>query len=676
MSQNFEYSLRYTIDPRANTPEKDQTFLKFVNEAKIDNVAFFINPEELNHSHLTEKETQIWLDAIIPLQKELEKINVSTSLNPWTTIMHSDRGQTVNPEIGFRTLVDINGKKATMMGCPADQKWRDYLSDRYAQYATIHPKELWLEDDFRHYNHTPLKLACFCDVHMKIYSEKLGHEISREKFVKEVLQPGDPSPARKVYLDVARQEMIDTVAQIETAVHKVSRETNLALMTSFPDWHAIEGRDWNQLFDKLSGPDHPKVARPHLPAYNEISPLKYSRAFEEYTRITAAYLGDDAILYPELENYMYSGYVKSVKFTQFQIETTTLVGARGILLNLFDMIGNGINEYYHYAKMLADSKDFLSKLLENRLKMSETRGIQVLVDQDSSYSTHTTNGVDPEELLPHEKNWAALLSTFGFSTTITPVDQTSKFDQRILAISGQLLRNFTNEQIIALISDNVVMLDGESIQVILDRGLGEKLLHIKNSEWHPFRTGFQTFEQADGLTIEGVTNPRITMLQHTGNYLKLDYNSDSNVKIWTFAYNELDEKLGNVMATIDNHIIVMPMDQDPKYGWESQYIGFKQGIYQRMLDEITRIDYLIDMPNVKLLVNDESDTLWLSNFTLDDYDKITWHPSVPLKSDSAVLIRRNGNKIEEKEIPLNKHDDLVIIDEPIRQMETIQILIK
>lgn len=670
----FTYSLRYTIDPRANTPEKDAKFLKFVKEALIDNVAFFINPEELNASHLTAAETELWLDQIKPLQQELAKLNVTTSLNPWTTIMHSDRGQVVNPEIGFRTMVDINGKQATSLGCPADPKWRNYLTERYAQYATIKPQELWLEDDFRHYNHTPLKLACFCDLHMEIYSKKLGYPISRADFVKEVLKPGEPTAARRVYLDVARSEMIAAVKQVEEAVHQVSPTTNLSLMTSFPEWHALEGRDWNGLFDHLSGPGHPRVARPHLPAYNEISPLKYSRVFEEYTRITAAYLGDEALLLPELENYMYSGFVKSVKFTQFQIETAVLVGARGILLNLFDMIGNGINETYRYAKMLRESKAFLTKVTKNRLEMSQTRGIQILVNQDSSYTMQTTAGVDPEELLPHEKNWAALLSTFGFSTTITPVNAKSHFNGQNLAISGQLLRNFENAAISELITNNVVLLDGEAVQVLIDRGLAADLLHIAHSKWYPVRSGYQTFEQATGLELEGIKNPRITMLQHTGDYLQLDYQPDADVKIFTSAFNEKDEELGNVMALIDHHIIVMPMNQDPKYGWESQYIGFKQGLYQLMLAQITPIDYLIDMPNVKLLVNHEGDQVFLSNFTLDDYEKITWHLAQPLVKNTATLIRREGDQVIAQEITLTAQDDIVEIAEPIKAMETLQII--
>ncbi|WP_338218001.1 hypothetical protein [Lacticaseibacillus salsurivasis] len=671
----FHYSLRYTLDPRTNTPIKDDKLLAFCQKAQVDNVAFFINPEELNASHLTAAQTDQWLDAIRPVAKRLADQGITTSLNPWTTIMHSDRGKAIDPSIGFDTLVDINGKKATSMGCPADPKWRDYLADRYAQYATLKPKQLWLEDDFRHYNHTPLKLACFCDRHMAIYQEKLGRKISRADFVKEMLQPGEPTPARQVYLSVARQEMIDTVHQVEQRVHAVSPDTDLALMTSFPNWHALEGRDWPGLFDALRGEGHPRVARPHLPAYNEIAPLKYSRVFEDYTRTTAAYLGDDAELFPELENYMYSPFVKSVAFTQFQIETAALVGARGILLNLFDMIGNGIDNDYHYAEMLAQSKPFLDQITEQRLQMSQTRGIKVLVDQNSSFTLHTAKGVDPEELLPHETNWAALLSTFGFSTTITPLVKDSHFEHEMLAISGQLLRNLSDDAITQLLHDNITLLDGESVQVLLDRGLGD-LLHITASAWHGVRTGYQSFEAADGHTVEGIMDPRITMLQHTGDYLQLSYADDADVAIWSHAYNEYDEQLGNVMALINHRTIVMPMNQDPKYGWESQYVGFKQGLYQAMLSSIFDIDYLIDMPNTKLIVSTQAGlTLWVANFTLDDYQQISWHPAEPIMATHATVIARHGDQVINKRVALQQVGDRVIIPMPLPHLSMIQVQI-
>ena len=661
------------LDPKANTPTKNEKLIKFVKESKIDDVAFFINGEELNHSHLTKAETQVWLDAIKPLQKELSKIGVTTSLNPWTTIMHSDRGYQVNPEIGFNTFVDLDGNKAQDMACPADPTWRKYLANTYAQYASIHPRRLWLEDDFRHYNHSPLKLMCFCDYHMQLYNEKLGKKETRAEFVKKMLQPGKPTKERQVYLDQARQEMIETEHIIEQAVHKVSPETDLAQMTSYPDWHALEGRDWDNLFKAQAGKGHPKVARPHLPAYNEVAPLQYGRYFEEYTRITAAFLGEDAELYPELESYMYSPLVKSTAFTAFQIITSALIGSQGILLNLFDMMGNGINDSWHYAEMLAQIKPFVNQLLENRLPIDHLRGIKVLVDQDSSYYLQTKTGKNVEELLPHEKNWASLLGAFGFATTILPISKKTSLKNEVVAISGQLLRNLTNAQVTELVKNNFVLLDGESVQVLLDRKLGN-LLHIEKAEWHPVRSNYQVFEQADGQTVDGVKSPRITMLQQTGNYLKIEYQPQSSVKVWSFAYNAVDEKLGNAMAVIDQHIVVLPMDQDPRYGWESQFTTHKQGLLQQMLDSIKPVDYLIGMPNVKLLVENDGQKIWLANFTLDCYQQLKWHLGEPLASDEATIIRKVNNSVRKTKVHINVENGIAIINETLAPLETIQIL--
>ena len=661
------------LDPRANTPTKDEKLIEFVKKGKIDDVAFFINGEELNHSHLTKAETQLWLDAIKPLQKKLSEIGVTTSLNPWTTIMHSDRGYQVNPEIGFNTFVDLDGNKAQDMACPADPTWRKYLANTYAQYASIHPRRLWLEDDFRHYNHSPLKLMCFCDYHMQLYNEKLGKKETRAEFVKKMLQPGEPTKERQVYLDQARQEMIETEHIIEQAVHKVSPETDLAQMTSYPDWHALEGRDWDNLFMAQAGEGHPKVARPHLPAYNEVAPLQYGRYFEEYTRITAAFLRENAELYPELESYMYSPLVKSNAFTAFQIITSALIGSQGILLNLFDMMGNGINASWHYAEMLAQIKPFVNQLLENRLPIDHLRGIKVLVDQDSSYYLQTKTGKNVEELLPHEKNWASLLGAFGFATTILPINKKTLLKNEVVAISGQLLRNLTNAQVTELIKNNLVLLDGECVQVLLDRKLGN-LLHIEKAVWHPFRSNYQVFEQADRQTVDGVKSPRITMLQQTGNYLKIEYQPQSSVKVWSFAYNAVDEKLGNAMAVIDQHIVVLPMDQDPRYGWESQFTTYKQGLLQQMLDSIKPVDYLIGMPNVKLLVENDGQKIWLANFTLDGYQQLKWHLGEPLASDEATIIRKVNNSVRKTKVHINVENGIAIINEALAPLETIQIL--
>ncbi|MCT3030879.1 hypothetical protein [Pediococcus parvulus] len=654
MTANFKYSLRFTLDPESWDAKKEAKLLDFCKKGRIDDVAFFINPEELNQSHLDEKQNRVWLKTIQSVSLSLKKLGITTSLNPWTTLMHSDRGRKINPKLGFSTMVDYQGKKAESIACPGDPIWQNYIADCYRQFASIQPNTLWVEDDFRHYNHTPLKLGCFCDRHMQIYNQKLGKNLSRQEFIKLVLQTGKPTQERLVYLETAQQEMIQVAKKIAEAVRRVSPRTKIGLMSSFPNWHAIEDRDWSGLFDAFSG-EHPRVNRPHLPAYNEVSPLKYSRDFEAFTRTTAAFVsnGPQSEFYPELENYMYSPFAKSNLFTQFQLESTVLIGASGIFLNLFDMMGNGIDESYHYAQMLADSKTWLNHVSDSktRLNRAQLSGVMVLMDQNSAQTIHTSQGKDPEELLPNETNWLSLFGSLGIASFPQADTRKTQYHDQTVAISGQFLRNLNNAQISQLVKNNTVFLDGECVQVLLDRKLAKTLLSVNKAEWHQARTGYQSFEQADGQTVDGIENPRITMLQHTGDYLQLAYTEDAQLDVISNAYNEYHKHLGPMMTVVNERTFILPMNTDPKYGWESQYYSIKEGLFKHFLEKHTQVSFAVEMPGVKLVIEQKDGfKAYLSNFTIDDQSKIKLHLAEQYQFTHWILHAKNGSDLKDVSI--------------------------
>lgn len=619
---HFQYALRFTLDPATYDARKAQQLLAFCRQGQIDEVVFFINPEELNQGHVTKIRAAQWLTAIRQAAQPLQAAGIAISLNPWTTIMHSDRGRQVPAQLGFDTMVNYQGQQSESMACPADQRWRDYLSARYAQFAAIHPVRLWLEDDFRRFKSPPFRLGCFCPRHMAIFSQAIGHPVSREEFVAGLLKPGKVNPYRKIYLDNARQEMIAVAKQIEQAVHAVSPQTDLALMTSFPDWHCIEARDWHGLLEALSGARAPTL-RPHLPAYNEIAPLKYARVFDQYTRTTAAFAGSHAATYPELENYMYSPYVKSSAFTQFQLETTALIGAKGIMLNLFDMMGNGVDPDYHYASMLAASKPLLNLFSQQRLQLAHQQGVKVLMSQDSSYTIQTTQS-KVAQLVPHETDWLSLLSTFGIATVAQPYTRGQQFKGQVIAVSGQLFHNLTDAEIQHLITDNVTLLDGPAIEILLTRRLGD-LINVTTGKWHSPRTGYQSYEQLDGQTISQVENPRLTMLSHTGAYLQLTYDQAKPVSIISNVYNEYAEKLGPMLAVANQRTLLLPLSQHEKYGWEAQYNQYRELILKQLLQKMQPVAMLQGMPVCKLISSQQTRyqlDFWISNFSLDPVSKI------------------------------------------------------
>lgn len=655
---SFYYSLRFMLDPYNPSKEKINKLLQFVQQADIDNVCFFISGEELNHGHLTYKEINQWLNLIQPISQELTQLGISTSLNPWTTIMHSDRGFKINPELKFRPFVDLDGIQAESMACPADIDWVNYISTCYAKYASLKPKELWLEDDFRHFNHSPLNLMCFCNHHMKIYQEKLGYKISRSDFVSQLLST-KPTLARKVYLDQARNEMLFAAEKIEKAVHQISPDTHLALMTSDPNWHAIEGRNWKKLLRTLAGKNNPIIIRPHLPAYNEISPLKYGRLLEKFTRATCANI-PDAIILPELENYMYSPLVKSNKFTKFQLETTAMVGAKGIFLNLFDMLGNGINESWNYAQLLKDTKPFLDQLAQVNFNMNSLDGIKILTNQNSVFNLQNYHTNDISSLLPHETGWS-FLADLGFATTITA--NKTNLKNETLAISGQFLENLNNSEIISLFKHNTILIDGESVQVLIKRQL-QDLIGVTDLTIHKPRTAYQAYEVADNLIIDNIKNPRMTMQQHIGNYYQIDYNSTNQIKSITTVRNYLGTKLGNGITIVKNHIIILPVDYSEKYGWEAQYSTIKQGIFQAILN----CPHLKDMPGVKL--NCKGNYYLISNCSLDDYQKIKISTDIHA---TELTIYSQKEKIN---FNIEAQNKLYTIPYRLKGLETIMIKFK
>lgn len=124
------------------------------------------------------------MKASLDLKKRLAKEKIAFSLNPGITLMHGDRGRVVDPKLGIQTMVDQDGTQASAVACPGDPVWQQYIADTYALYASVEPDYLWLEDDFRHFNHKPVLWGCFCETHMNRYQERLGESISREGFIK------------------------------------------------------------------------------------------------------------------------------------------------------------------------------------------------------------------------------------------------------------------------------------------------------------------------------------------------------------------------------------------------------------------------------------------------------------------------------------------------------------
>ncbi|HOP10583.1 MAG TPA: hypothetical protein PK629_03730 [Oscillospiraceae bacterium] len=547
---SYQYILRYGIAPGFHEEEAVSGLLEFCQSAQIDNVMFHLNCEQLNRGHISIEQTTPWLETIKRAGEQLAEIGVKTSINPWITTLHADRGRKLWDFNKFGTMVDPWGQKATAVVCPADPEFQKYLCEMYAYYATIQPDTIWVEDDFRLHNHAPLKWGgCFCERHMAIYSERAGKPLSREEFVKGVLMPGEPHPYRKIWLDVSRETMRGLAKKIGAAVHAVSPETKVGLMSSSPKVHCAEGRDWSGILRGLAGENDP-VSRPHLPSYQDVTMAQYEWNFAAHSCQTAADCPSETLIYPELEGYPFGRFVKSKAMIRAQLLTSVLLPADGMTLNLFDMMGDVIIKEYGYDKVLSQAKPVLERITALGLKNMQRKGVCVPINEKASYSLHTIKGERMEELYPDESFWFSFLSAHGIPCRFV---KTTDFSGEIVAVSGQYFRSLTEDMIKKLFTHNIVLLDGEAANTLFEMGLGELAL-ISGCERQTGDAGPAIWHQVvNGVEYTAIPEARVGVGDC---YFNIRY-SEAPYLI-TEAKNYMGEAVGNGIALTGSKCLIFP----------------------------------------------------------------------------------------------------------------------
>ena len=507
MEQSYCYSFRFCCDPGFNDRREIASLQRFVREAQIDDVAVFCNVEELNTGHMTEEEQEtIWLRLLSDVQTALAPEGVQLSVNHWHSLMHADLGKTLPQCQPFRRMVDMDGREANLCVCPMCENWQTYFAGLYARYAALSPHILWVEDDFRLHNHDPLHWGgCFCRAHMREYARRAGKpELTREEFVRGILQPGEVHLYRKIWLDVNRETMTALAERIGRAVRQVSPTVKVGLMSSVPYIHAAEGRSWYGILRGLAA-GQPPVSRIHLPAYQETAPGQYLLRFNMVSMHNRALLPPETEIYPELENYPYSLFAKSRAFTRFQLLSSLPLNLKGMTIDLFDLNGSGIVFSDGYQQMLREVKPFLSAVNAMGVLALPKRGVCVMTSEDSAYTLHTAHGADMQELYPHEVYFAGLLNAMGIAYQYCTDPAVTG---QVVAVSGQYFRNLTPEQITKLFERNTLLLSADAVDTLCQMGLGA-LAGVRSCQWMKQNSGAYTYEQVvNGKTYLGLSQAR------------------------------------------------------------------------------------------------------------------------------------------------------------------------
>ncbi|MFA5645307.1 MAG: hypothetical protein WDA18_02990 [Candidatus Ratteibacteria bacterium] len=462
----YQYDIRYSILPGKNARAYGNDFLDFCQRHHIGGVTFFTYGEENNRGHLTEEEINDFCELFQKLVPLFKKAGIRVSVNPWTTLGHTDRGRSLRQGQDFLPMVSPSGKTSTLCASPASSQWRKYLCDMYARFASCGFDIIWIEDDWRFHNHGPLDWGGdFSPQMLKHFSHKIGKHVTREDLLKNILKPGRPHPWRKVWLETWRDISEANSMALRDAVQTANPKIKIGLMSSSPDTHNAEGRDWTRLFHAISI-NGKAFHRPHFAPYRETLPLSL---------ISSGYLLDlqkklrpsGVSSYPEIENYPFGLFSKSATNTWAQMAIAQIFGSEGLLFDLFSFGGKKTEEEPGMGKMLDcawPAIDFLAKKFSKKLT---TTGAGIPFIPESSSRVHLMPNASYGDLVVSTSAPANLLGACGIAFT-------SKESDSVNLLFGRHAWSFTDNQIYSLLSKGL-FLDAGAAEILTQRGFNRFL---------------------------------------------------------------------------------------------------------------------------------------------------------------------------------------------------------
>ncbi len=626
MNKQYQYSLRFVLMPNVDVEKRIEDLIRFCKSAKIDDVIFFIGAEDFFPGHITKELAQTYVDVILKAKKELDKLGITTSLNPWCTLVHGDRGRKLLPDQNFRVMVSSGGEVPSTIVCPLGKEWREYYVD-YLQYLidNIHPHTIWLEDDFRlvwHFNDGGV--GCFCEEHLKLYAKELGVEkITREEFVGGMFD--DKENYRAVFAKVNGWAMKDTLEYIVDHVGMYG--TRIALMTSSGVPYHLEGRRYRDFAAALSK-YIPTANRLGLGSYRQVSPQWLAWATNRDIMPSRAMLDDDHIVYSEVENAPMTRYIKSAKFTGLHMLSTSPLLLDGATFDIFEFNGNGITEEDEepLATELARVKPFLQKILDTGIKYKNASGVEASILQNRTLGMGKTDSM--EKLTRSDNFIGGVLSQHGMSMKYTEKEIP---DGKFVALLPTTANLLTEAQLKALFSEKFVVLPADTVDVLKDRGLGH-LIYLKSCERLKERTGRHVYEQ---ICKEGVVNDpelRASCQLFVNDYIKAEF-EEGKAEPYTKVYNYDYSYVGDGITLVNGNILVFPY-----YGGDGNafWLNLPHGLFHPLRAQV--VNYIItaadekgetfSVKNVLLTAyyykTEKKDYAILCNYLEDDVKKLVF----------------------------------------------------
>ena len=338
--------------------------------------------------------------------------------------------------------------------CPLDQRFLDYIYNCVAMLCEERPAFTLGDDDMRMFDGT-----CYCDRHVKMISEMLGKEYTREELAAAVENAGPHDPVTIAFEKAQIKAMEKLSETMRKAIDSVDRSITCGccIVSTRYDYAEMETR-------VLAGGNLPIL---------RISNAQYLEAHvknDAYTHSTTGFQVVNARnwgfkLLDESDTCPHNRYSKSARTMHLHITGGLLSGLDGGKLWL-DQGAHPLREVSRpYEKILSENQYFYRQVLHISKTWTPAGGVIHIPSLDREPYP------DKGQFFTSHGNW----SMHCFAKTGFPVRfEDTSFKGGISLLSGGQIDYYTDEELRDMLS-HAALIDGPAAVKLTERGFAEMM---------------------------------------------------------------------------------------------------------------------------------------------------------------------------------------------------------
>lgn len=381
-------------------------------------------------------------DEIIECQKAVQAYGIQ--LGWWHTLtLKSGKSQ-------FQRIVTIEGKDMARSACPLDPGFRKRFAADVALVAEkAKPSMIIFEDDYAINCHGGY--ACFCDLHLREFAERLGVYYSRKELRKQLtLNTDEAISLRLKWGELSKDSLVGFAQCVREAVDRVTPWMPIGSMQ--PGCADYDGDSTRAVAEALAGEHHTPFVRLYGTSYSndDLTDLPQNIFHALYSK---QHLPEKFTIYHESDTYPHNRFFMSAGKMKSLMATAYSYAFDGSIFQVRQHLDMS-NEEEGYYKMFINEQPRFNAIRKITGKCVVS-GCGILYDPLGFCKN-----------MDKDNNWVRAFAHFGIPYTTN--------ESQVNVLSGTLPEAFSDKEINAMLK-NGLLIDGEAARRLCKRGFSKDI---------------------------------------------------------------------------------------------------------------------------------------------------------------------------------------------------------